>query len=212
MIKTSGIPEICDPPLKLCTKRQLICQKFCHTLSWSKATNSATESVQFCSWHAASTAVLNQHPADFSFPFVYFSYPLPSSGLQVNMSSPLPQTLQRLSCICSRKQRVEATPTPTHPAPFANMGQRAEGRNAVVDHDRHKVPDTLAGMSHLNSGMSIKMGEQKTTILWNYLLCVWGTSASIRFGFVTVPWKLDLFWTIWFSIICIIIRLIELKI
>lgn len=81
------------------------------------------------------------------------------------MSSPLLQPLQRLPSICTRKQRVEAAPTPAHPAPFANMAQRVEGRNAVVDHDRLKVPDALAGMSHLNSGMSIKMGEQKTTIL-----------------------------------------------
>lgn len=58
---------------------------------------------------------------------------------------------------------------PIHPVPITNMAQRVEGRNAVVDHDHHRVPDTLASMSHLNSGMSFNLGEHKITSVTNYV-------------------------------------------
>ena len=39
------------------------------------------------------------------------------------------------------------------PAPATTTPRSVEGRSAVVGHDRHIVPDTLAGQSHMNSGM-----------------------------------------------------------
>lgn len=50
---------------------------------------------------------------------------------------------------------MEAAPVPTRPAPVATVGQRVEGRAAVVDHIRHPAPDILAGLGLVLHDMTI---------------------------------------------------------
>lgn len=59
---------------------------------------------------------------------------------------------------------MEATPTPPHSASIASMAQRVKGRNAV-NHDHRTVPDTLAGMSYIDSRIDIKIIELSTYCL-----------------------------------------------
>lgn len=52
-------------------------------------------------------------------------------------------------------------PAPVHPAPDTNVARSVEGRNAVADRNRHAPPDTLAGLSNINSVLRNNIGEQK---------------------------------------------------
>lgn len=77
------------------------------------------------------------------------------------MPSPLPQPLHRLHSIITRKPGMGATPHPARPAPVAAGAQRVEGRNVVADQDHLTAPDTLAGRSDMNSGVSNNVGKWK---------------------------------------------------
>lgn len=52
-------------------------------------------------------------------------------------------------------------PAPVHPAPATNVAQSVGGRNAVADRNRHAPPDTLAGLSNMNSVLRNDIDEQK---------------------------------------------------
>lgn len=49
-------------------------------------------------------------------------------------------------------------PAPVHPAPDTNVARSVEGRNAVADRNRHAPPDTLAGLSNINSVLRNNIG------------------------------------------------------
>lgn len=82
------------------------------------------------------------------------------------MPSSQPRPLHRLASIVGLKQGMGVTLapililTPARPAPRTTMPWRVEGRDAVAHHDRRKVPDTSAGLSHINSVMRNYIGEK----------------------------------------------------